>query len=189
MKERYAATGIPFLRSLNVKQNRIDLTDSIYIGSDFDQELRKSSLTAGTVVVVRTGAPGVSAVIPPQLEGANCSDLVICRTVGSLDPHYAAYFINSTFAQGIVAGFQVGVAQQHFTDILHARCSNLKSYAAQCCLESKRTVKVLRDGNPVSLWALNLTSALVGKRPSAQRQTNDSRLIGSMPRAGPPSSI
>jgi type I restriction enzyme S subunit len=114
MKERYATTGIPFLRSLNVKKNRIDLTEVVYIGPDFDQELRKSRLTAGTVVVVRTGAPGVSAVIPPELEGANCSDLVICRTVESLDPHYAAYFINSTFAQEIVAGFQVGVAQQHF---------------------------------------------------------------------------
>jgi type I restriction enzyme S subunit len=114
MKDRYVASGIPFLRSLNVKPNRIDVTDVVYIDSDFDQELRKSKLTTGTVVVVRTGAPGVSAVIPSDLDGANCSDLVICRPVASLDPHYAAHFINSGFAQGIVAGFQVGVAQQHF---------------------------------------------------------------------------
>jgi type I restriction enzyme S subunit len=114
MKDRYASSGIPFLRSLNVKENRIDLADIVYIGSDFDDELRKSRLKSGTVVVVRTGAPGVAAVIPPELDGANCSDLVICRPVNSVDPHYAAYFINSAFAQSVVIGFQVGVAQQHF---------------------------------------------------------------------------
>jgi type I restriction enzyme S subunit len=114
MKDRYASSGIPFLRSLNVKQNRIDLADIVYIGTDFDDELRKSRLKSGTVVVVRTGAPGVAAVIPPELDGANCSDLVICRPVNSVDPHYAAYFINSAFAQSVVTGFQVGVAQQHF---------------------------------------------------------------------------
>jgi type I restriction enzyme S subunit len=114
MKDRYARSGTPFLRSLNVKPNRIDLADIVYIGSDFDRELHKSRLKAGTVVVVRTGGPGVAAVIPPELDGANCSDLVICRPVESVDPHYAAYFINSAFAQNLVAGFQVGVAQQHF---------------------------------------------------------------------------
>jgi type I restriction enzyme S subunit len=114
MKDRYVRSGTPFLRSLNVKPNRIDLTDIVYIGSDFDRELHKSRLKAGTVVVVRTGAPGVAAVIPPELDGANCSDLVICRPVDSVDPHFAAYFINSAFAQNVVAGFQVGVAQQHF---------------------------------------------------------------------------
>jgi type I restriction enzyme S subunit len=114
MKDRYVPSGTPFLRSLNVKPNRIDLTNIVYIGSDFDRELHKSRLKAGTIVVVRTGAPGVAAVIPPELDGANCSDLVICRPVNSVNPHYAAYFINSAFAQNVVAGFQVGVAQQHF---------------------------------------------------------------------------
>ncbi len=114
MKDRYVPSGIPFLRSLNIKPNRVDLTDIVYIGSDFDRELRKSRLETGTIVVVRTGAPGVAAVIPPELDGANCSDLVICRPVDSVDPYYAAYFINSIFAQNLVSGFQVGVAQQHF---------------------------------------------------------------------------
>lgn len=114
MKDRYVPSGIPFLRSFNVRPNRITLDDLAYIDESFDKELAKSRLTPGTVVVVRTGAPGVAAVIPEDMGGANCSDLVICRPIESLDPYYAALYLNSDFAQDLVRSHQVGVAQQHF---------------------------------------------------------------------------
>ncbi len=114
MKTRYVASGTPFLRSFNVKPNRIDMSDVAFIDQHFDSELRKSRLRHGTIVVVRTGAPGTAAVIPKELDGANCSDLVICRPIDSLLPEYASHYINSAFAQKLVSGFQVGVAQQHF---------------------------------------------------------------------------
>jgi len=75
MKDRYTPTGVPFLRSLNVKPNRIDTTGLAFIDEEFNSELSKSQLTAGTIVVVRTGEPGVAAVIPGHLGAANCSDL------------------------------------------------------------------------------------------------------------------
>jgi len=114
MKDRYVTQGTPFLRSLNVKPNKLDVTKVGYIDERFERELAKSKLNAGDLVVVRTGEPGVAAVVPQALDGANCSDLVICRLVGALDAHYAAYYMNSEFARDVVRGFQVGVAQQHF---------------------------------------------------------------------------
>jgi len=114
MKDRYVPNGIPFLRSLNVKPNAISLKNLVFVSAGFHAELRKSQLSAGTIVVIRTGEPGVAAVVPESLDGANCSDLVICRPVEGLNPHFGARYINSDFAKSFIRDTQVGVAQQHF---------------------------------------------------------------------------
>ncbi|MEP1592344.1 restriction endonuclease subunit S [Sulfitobacter sp.] len=114
MKDRYVEDGIPFLRSLNVKPNAISSRDIRYIDTDFDEELRKSRLLPGDLVVVRTGEPGVAAVIDENLGLCNCSDLVISRLCQFIDPHFAAYYMNSNFARHTSSAMQVGVAQRHF---------------------------------------------------------------------------
>ena len=114
MKDRYVERGIPFLRSLNVKANEIRDENLVSISPEFHAELAKSTLRTGTIVVIRTGEPGVAAVIPDELDNSNCSDLVICRPVDCLNSHYAARYINSDFAKRFVYDNQVGVAQQHF---------------------------------------------------------------------------
>lgn len=114
MKDRYEPDGVPFLRSMNIKTNAISARNLVYVASDFHDELKKSQLSAGTIVVIRTGEPGVAAVIPQELDGSNCSDLVICRPVEGLNPHFGARYINSEFAKAVVRATQVGVAQQHF---------------------------------------------------------------------------
>jgi len=114
MKDRYVDGGVPFLRSLNVKANEICMENLVSISDDFHRLLAKSRLRPGTIVVIRTGEPGVAAVIPSDLDDSNCSDLVICRPLDQLNPHYAARYINSDFAKRYVYDNQVGVAQQHF---------------------------------------------------------------------------
>ncbi|HUY08007.1 MAG TPA: restriction endonuclease subunit S [Candidatus Dormibacteraeota bacterium] len=113
MKSEYVEEGIPFLRSQNVKPFRIDLADVKYINDSFHNRLSKSSLRPGDVVVVRTGTPGTAAVIPATLPIANCSDLVVIRPHGNLDPWYLSYFINGA-AKGFVSSRLVGAVQQHF---------------------------------------------------------------------------
>jgi type I restriction enzyme S subunit len=115
MKDRYVASGIPFLRSLNIKPNQIDWqSTTVFIDRNFHTELSKSRLRPGDLVVVRTGEPGVAAVVPQSLTDSNCSDLVIGRLIRSMNPHYAAFYMNSEFAKAVVRDAQVGVAQQHF---------------------------------------------------------------------------
>jgi restriction endonuclease S subunit len=84
----------------------------------FDPErwrrLKKSALSPGDVVVVRTGYPGTACVIPERLRVANGTDLVIIRPLQDIDSHYLCCFFNSTWGRGTVAGSLVGVAQQHF---------------------------------------------------------------------------
>jgi len=113
MASEYEVSGVPFLRSLNVRTHRIDLTNVMFISEEFHAKLRKSALRPGDVVTVRTGKPGVTAVIPESLPRANCSDLVITRPGPELDSVWLSYFINGA-ASGYVASRLVGAVQQHF---------------------------------------------------------------------------
>ncbi len=114
MQDEYCATGIPFLRSQNVRENRFDARELRFVSPTFHAKLSKSALRPGDLVVVRSGAPGTACVIPGDVGDANCSDLVIVRLMRGIDPHVTAYYLNSAEARDGVRAEQVGVAQQHF---------------------------------------------------------------------------
>ena len=113
MTQEYIESGIPFLRSKNVEPYRIDLDDLCYISSEFHQKIKKSALSPGDVVIVRTGKPGAAAIIPESFPVANCSDLVIVRPSPKLDRHFLVYYLNSIAVRHINSRL-VGAVQQHF---------------------------------------------------------------------------
>lgn len=113
MAAEYVPRGIPFLRSQNVRPFALDLTDVAYIGPEFHGRLAKSALRAGDVVIVRTGVPGIAAVVPDDLGPANCSDLVIVRPGRRFDSRFLCYAIN-VLAREHVSAHLVGAVQQHF---------------------------------------------------------------------------
>ncbi|WP_220432556.1 restriction endonuclease subunit S [Saccharospirillum alexandrii] len=113
MATEYVAEGIPFLRSLNVKPYSYEPSDLKYISQKFHKKIRKSALSPGDVVAVRTGNPGASCVIPETLPEANCSDLVVIRCGELLDPHFVSYYINSV-THSHVKNQLVGAIQKHF---------------------------------------------------------------------------
>jgi type I restriction enzyme S subunit len=113
MKQHYRETGIPFLRSQNVRENGYEPTGLIFISEEFHQSIRKSTLHPGDVVVTRSGNVGVTCVIPARLPEANCSDLVIVKRPLALIPAFLSYFINS-IAAGQIDAKTVGIALTHF---------------------------------------------------------------------------
>jgi type I restriction enzyme, S subunit len=113
MASEYVDEGIPFLRSLNVDPLRINKNDLKFITPEFHNRIRKSRLTPGDVVIVRTGKPGACSVVPEWLADANCSDLVIVRCGPQINNQFLAYYVN-TVASAHVAAHLVGAVQQHF---------------------------------------------------------------------------
>lgn len=113
MASQYVPDGISFLRSQNVKPGRIDISSIKYIDRGFHERLAKSQLRAGDLVIVRTGEPGATAVIPNDLGPANCSDLVIARPRPEVDARFLCYAINET-AREFIRAHTVGAVQQHF---------------------------------------------------------------------------
>ena len=120
MKHEYIKNGVPFLRGQNVRENRFDAEGLLYVSPEFHQKLSKSALRPGDLAVVRSGAVGVTCVIPDSLPDANCSDLVLVQGPRGFVPQYGAYYMNSLAKRHVAAG-KVGVALIHF---------NTKSVAA-----------------------------------------------------------
>ncbi|USQ75656.1 restriction endonuclease subunit S [Ornithinimicrobium cryptoxanthini] len=113
MIDEYRDSGIPFLRSLNVRPHAIEMEDLRYIDEAFHGTLRKSALAPGDVVTVRTGKPGQTAMIPLSLPVANCSDLIITRPGPGLHGRWLSYYLNWVTATHIDSHL-VGAVQQHF---------------------------------------------------------------------------
>lgn len=106
--------GIPALRSLNVRENRLDLNDMVYISAEGHRLNGKSSLRPGDVVTRRTGEPGKSAVIPAACDtGLNCIDIIFSRPKDELRSLFLSFFMNSDAAKRQVSAMQGGLAQQH----------------------------------------------------------------------------
>ena len=110
----YSDSGVPCLRSLNVKEDRISDNEMNYISHGSNERLKKSRLSAGDVVTVRTGYPGTSAVIPERLNGANCVDLIISTPGSRIRGDFLARFVNSERGRAAVEERKGGLAQQHF---------------------------------------------------------------------------
>lgn len=114
MKMEYKASGVPFLRSQNIRPFEVSMDNAMFIDERFHRALKKSQLRPGDLAIVRTGYPGTAAVIPAELPDSNCSDLVIVRPGKEVDPHFLAAFFNSAFGKQLVLGKIVGAAQKHF---------------------------------------------------------------------------
>ncbi|MCP8938520.1 restriction endonuclease subunit S [Alsobacter sp. SYSU M60028] len=105
--------GVPALRSLNVRPNRLNLSDVVRISDDGHRLNGKSALRPGDVVTVRTGEPGKTAVIPSDFGPLNCIDIIFSRPGSEIRGEYVSYFMNSGAAKRQISVLQGGLAQQH----------------------------------------------------------------------------
>jgi type I restriction enzyme, S subunit len=110
----YADSGIPAIRGTNVSPGNISTDDLVYLTQEGHDLHPKSRLHSGDVVVVRTGQAGAAAVVPPELDGINCIDLVIIRLRRNYSPHFLEYVMNSDWMQKHIDEHSVGTIQSHF---------------------------------------------------------------------------
>ena len=111
----YVSNGVPAFRSFNVREDRLETNDLVYFSeTDNNTKLAKSKLRADDVLVVRTGYPGTSCVVPKEYDGSNCIDLVIVRPkVGVIRSGFLSRFFNAPAGKSQTAGSKHGLAQQH----------------------------------------------------------------------------
>lgn len=107
-------SGVPALRSLNVRPGELQFDDLVRISFEGHVEHKKSRLLAGDVVVVRTGRPGEAAVVPEGTEPLNCIDLIVTTPGDNLNPYYFALYLNSATGRRSFSAGAAGTAQQHF---------------------------------------------------------------------------
>lgn len=111
----YESNGIKCFRSANVREGYIEDQDWVYISEEANNLNAKSKLQSGDVLIVRTGYPGTSCVVPQEYEGTNCIDILFARPkVEIILSHYLSCFINSSLGKKQVLYGQGGLAQKHF---------------------------------------------------------------------------
>jgi type I restriction enzyme, S subunit len=110
----YVDSGVPALRSLNIAPGRVLLDNMVFISPDANELHAKSILRAGDLVAVRSGQPGTTAVVPPELGGCNCIDLLIIRTPTVCSGRFLCWYLASEEAVAQFAVGSGGAIQQHF---------------------------------------------------------------------------
>lgn len=112
----YQEAGVPAIRGTNIKESGINTDDLVYFTTDANEGvLRKSRIWAGDVVAVRSGRPGLAAVVPPELDGVNSIDVLIATpNADFISPEFLRDFINSPGGRRMVLAESRGQVQQHF---------------------------------------------------------------------------
>jgi len=143
MTQEYTGSGVPFLRSLNIKPFHISESDIRYISEEFNMKIKKSVLRENDVVIVRTGIPGTCCVVPKEYDGCNCSDIVIVHPDKTkVHPDYLAAYIN-VWGQKQISNNKVGAIQQHF----NVRMAEDMLIALPPLKEQKKIAEIIKNIN------------------------------------------
>ena len=110
--------GLPFIYGGDISEGRIDYISSRRISPEDSQRNAKTQLRAGDLLTVRVGAPGITAVVPPECEGGNCASVMLVRQ-GGFNSDWLCYAMNSRVVRYQVEIVQYGAAQEQF-NISHA---------------------------------------------------------------------
>jgi type I restriction enzyme, S subunit len=110
--EYFCDDGVLFLRTGNVARGKLLLSNLKRVRPEFHSRQKKSALKSGDVVVSRVISDEINAAaIPPELNGANCGNIIVIRPGVRLEPRYLVHLISSPTSQRELLGRQVGSAQ------------------------------------------------------------------------------
>ena len=112
----YVEDGVPAIRGTNIKAGGIDLSDAVYFShADNIRTHAKTRIWQGDLVIVRSGRPGLAAVVPEELDGINAIDVLILTPDHRLaTPRFLCDLINSASGRRMILSESRGQVQQHF---------------------------------------------------------------------------
>ena len=110
----YAEEGVPILRSTNIRPNSIE-GSLLRVQDWFAQKNASKTLFENDLVTVRTGYPGVTAVVPESLDGCQCFTLLITTLAEGFLPTFYARYMNAAAARGYFEVEAWGSAQQNIS--------------------------------------------------------------------------
>jgi type I restriction enzyme S subunit len=110
--------GLPFIYGGDIREGIIDTEHCRRISEESSRANEKTRLRAGDLLVVRVGAPGVAAVVPPECEGGNCASVMLVRR-GNFISEWLCFLLNTRVVRYQVEVVQYGAAQEQF-NISHA---------------------------------------------------------------------
>ena len=137
-----ANSGTPAFRSANVRENRVDNFDWVYLNDRGMKDNKRCIVHEGDVLVVRSGNPGTACIVTKDFDGYNAIDILIAvPNTQKVTSHYLCYFTNSPLGKKSIAANKRGMALAHF---------NVKSYSSltlhlPSIVEQKEITRIIDD--------------------------------------------
>jgi type I restriction enzyme S subunit len=117
----YADTGLPLIRTSNIRPNLYDASDVQRVAGRKLSASNNLAVLPGDILYTMSGTVGYTAVYPEGLELASCSNTIARARVKDRkahDPHYIAVFLNSSLGMSqslrLVSGGILGHVMPNF---------------------------------------------------------------------------
>jgi type I restriction enzyme S subunit len=110
----YREKGIPMFRNQNIKAGYLDDGDLLFVAPEYEVTYKNKRLRTGDLLTMRTGYPGVTAVVPAQYDSAQSFTTLITRPNQShVDSAYLCHYLNSEGGQRFFTQSEIGGAQKN----------------------------------------------------------------------------
>ncbi|MGY4111959.1 restriction endonuclease subunit S [Aeribacillus sp. SP014] len=112
----YTNEGIPVIRGVNISEDGEFINEGfVYISKEKNNDLRKTQVTPGQVLLSVRGTIGKSTVLPDYIPIANLNAAVVRIKLkeNSIDPYYLSGFLNSEIGRLQTSRIANGAVQQN----------------------------------------------------------------------------
>lgn len=115
-KEELVEVGVPFIRSTNLVDGRIDGTDMRFLSPEKHAQLKKGHLKSGDILITNRGEIGKTAIVDAAYDNANLnSQIAWLRCREEMDNKFLFHVLNSGDIQKHFQSAKSGAALQQFT--------------------------------------------------------------------------
>ena len=116
IKNEYLEKGIPLLRIMNLKPNKIDITDVVMLDESKRKEIGSGFVYEGDLLISRSGSVGIVAVVPKEAKGFAFGSFMIKFCINNeVNKEYIAIWLNSKISQLFTKQEKIGAIQGNIT--------------------------------------------------------------------------
>ncbi len=111
----YVDHGVPLIRSTNIKESGLDCSDVLYLNPVFAAQNITKKLRARDIVTVRTGYPGISAVVPLEFDNSQCFTNLVATPLPQHESDFLCEYLNSAVGKSYFELNAWGSAQKNIS--------------------------------------------------------------------------
>ncbi|EOS8345063.1 restriction endonuclease subunit S [Vibrio vulnificus] len=111
----YSETGTVLIRSTNIKEDGLTTHNLLYLKTKFADQNESKYIRGGDIVTVRTGYPGISAVVPDSLDRSHCFTNLISTPKIKFVGGYLTEYLNSDMGKAYFDLNAWGSAQKNIS--------------------------------------------------------------------------
>lgn len=110
----FAEEGVPIVFASNIRPGWIDLEGIKRISLAADRRFSHCRVRAGDLLAVRVGVPGMTAVVPTELDGCHFASTMWIRQAESFNSAWLCSCMNSSLIQSQIESANYGSVQTQF---------------------------------------------------------------------------